>query len=212
LEDVIIKVSPVIAEITKIVTEFSEFEHSKNSERQRYFKGKEKQKKKLKLSFNEEQELDLLKKTNKFKLNVRNILGIKHQDDWIFNLNIGNVMHLSPMNADELSAKLEKSHELNKDSMLEKIILFVVSYFCVGTELRFLSQKEAETGVSKKDSEMWQAKSLHVAATFLPEDCPLVTHIINNYKKNHMNPKLEQRKKELAENPGNNSTKTSQAD
>lgn len=32
----------------------------------------------MKISFNEEQELDLLKKTNKFKLNVRNILGIKH--------------------------------------------------------------------------------------------------------------------------------------
>jgi len=64
-------------------------------------------------------------------------------------------MHLSPMNSDELSAKLEKSHELNKDSMLEKIILFVVSFFCVGTELRFLSAKESETGSSKKDSEMW---------------------------------------------------------
>jgi hypothetical protein len=103
------------------------------------------------------------------------------------------------MNSDELSAKLEKSHELNKDSMLEKIILFVVSYFCVGTELRFLSSKEAETGVSKKDSEMWQAKSLHIAGFFLPEDCPLVTHIINNYKKNHMLPKIEQRKKEEAQ-------------
>ena len=48
-------------------------------------------------------------------------------------------MHLSPMNSDELSAKLERTHELNKDAMLEKIILFVVSFFCVGTELRFLS-------------------------------------------------------------------------
>jgi hypothetical protein len=42
------------------------------------FKGKEKAKKKLKISFNEDSELQSLKFTNKFKLNVRNILGIKH--------------------------------------------------------------------------------------------------------------------------------------
>ena len=44
------------------------------------------------------------------------MLGLKHNEDWIFNLNIGNVMHLSAMNSDELSAKLDKTHELNKDA------------------------------------------------------------------------------------------------
>ena len=100
-------------------------------------------------------------------------------------------MHLTPMNTDELAAKLDRTHELNKDAMLEKIILFVVSFFCVGTELRFQSQKEG-TGVSKKDSEMWHAKALHTACLFLPEECPLVNHIINSYKKHHLNPKQEQ--------------------
>lgn len=98
-----------------------------------------KKRKALKISFEEDTDINLLKFNHKFKLNVRNILGLKSQDDWIFNLNIGNVMHLTPMNTDELSAKLERTHELGKDAMLEKIILFVVSFFCVGTELRFLS-------------------------------------------------------------------------
>jgi len=48
-------------------------------------------------------------------------------------------MHLSPMNADEMATQLDRTHELNKDAMLEKIILIVVSYFCMGTELRFLA-------------------------------------------------------------------------
>ena len=48
-------------------------------------------------------------------------------------------MQLTPMNSDELTAKLDRTHEINKDAMLEKIILLIVSYFCVGTELRFLS-------------------------------------------------------------------------
>ena len=43
------------------------------------------------------------------------------------------------MNSDELTAKLDRTHEINKDAMLEKIILLIVAFFCVGTELRFLS-------------------------------------------------------------------------
>lgn len=49
-------------------------------------------------------------------MTVRNVLGLKHQDDWIYNLNIGNVMHLSPMDSDEIAVKLEKTHEMNKDA------------------------------------------------------------------------------------------------
>lgn len=32
--------------------------------------------------------------------------------------------------------------EVSKDMMLEKIVLLVVCYFCVGTEIRFLVQKK----------------------------------------------------------------------
>jgi hypothetical protein len=37
-------------------------------------------------------------------------------NDWIYNLNVGNVMHLSPMNSDEL-APLEKESDFLKKSM-----------------------------------------------------------------------------------------------
>ena len=50
-------------------------------------------------------------------------------------------MHLSPMNLDELHSKLEITHELNRDAMLEKVILISVSYFCYATELWFMSTK-----------------------------------------------------------------------
>jgi hypothetical protein len=72
-------------------------------------------------SLSNEDEIDELKTNTKFKLNVRNVLGLRHQDDWIFNLNIGNVMHLSTMNIDELSPSSETTHEINKDAMLEKV-------------------------------------------------------------------------------------------
>jgi len=48
-------------------------------------------------------------------------------------------MHLSLMGTEELNAKLEPTHELCKDAMLEKIVLLCVAYFCIATEMRFLA-------------------------------------------------------------------------
>jgi len=65
----------------------------------------------------------------------------------------------------------------------------------MGTELRFKSQlpskrgpalsedQKAETRVS---SERWHANAIHVASVFLPDECPLVGHMINSYKKHHL--------------------------
>lgn len=108
-------------------------------------------------------------------------------------------MHLLPMSLEELNLHIDNSHELSRDAMLEKIILLSVSYFCVGTELRFLSstvQKEVgkakpeaqydlDRQYTKADSEMWHAMALEAAGTFLPSECPLVSHIIISYQKHH---------------------------
>lgn len=46
----------------------------------------------------------------------------------------------------------------------------------------------------QKDSEMWHAKALHTSSTFLPADCPLVSHVMGSYVKHHLKPKLEEKK------------------
>ncbi len=132
-----------------------------------------------------------MKKRQDLKLSVRNVLGIKHADDWIFNLNIGNVMHLSLMNTEELNASLDTTHELCKDAMLEKIVLASVAYFCIGTEMRFLMNKSdpAKSAELKRDSEAWHAKALHIGSLFLPPDCPLISHVMSSYQKNYMREK-----------------------
>ena len=119
------------------------------------------------------------------KSSVRRFLGTKGNDDWVNSLNIGNVMHLTPMILEELNIHVDNSHELSRDALLEKIILLCVSYFCIGTELRFLSQKESSQNYPKTESEKWHAKALHCSATFLPSECPLVSHIIHSYQKHH---------------------------
>ena len=107
-------------------------------------------------------------------------------------------MHLQPFGTEEMNLHIDNSHELSRDAMLEKIILLTVSYFCVGTELRFLNNNNDEdhkTAKSKKTenekkklkelSEMWHAQALEASARFLPSECPLVSHVITNYQKHH---------------------------
>lgn len=60
-------------------------------------------------------------------------------------------MHLSLMGAEEINdnsqnaKSLEQTtHELGKDSMLEKIVLVSVAYFCIATEMRFLMNKQQQ--------------------------------------------------------------------
>jgi hypothetical protein len=49
--------------------------------------------------------------------------------------------------------------------------------------------KNNEDGVDpklrKRESEFWHAKALDVAISFLPSECPLVTHILTSYQKHH---------------------------
>lgn len=52
---------------------------------------------------------------------MKTILGVKHKEDWIFNLNIGNVMHLTPLTLEDLNLHIDNSHELSRDAMLEKV-------------------------------------------------------------------------------------------
>lgn len=114
-------------------------------------------------------------------------------------------MHLSLMSSDELPGlhtiqkdinsnmqssidtlkskskiQFETSHELCKDAMLEKIVLISASYFCIATEMRYIIQKQPNnktSSISKKDSEMYHAKALHISSLFLPKECPLVQHV-----------------------------------
>jgi hypothetical protein len=84
--------------------------------------------------------------------------------------------------------------------MLEKVVLITSAYFCVATEIRFILQKEILDVklITKKDSEAFHAKALHIAKLFLPEDCPLSQYIHQTYCKNYLSPKLKLQKQRNA--------------
>ena len=90
------------------------------------------------------------------------------------------------MGSDELTSTSKNENDINKDSLLENLVLYVVSLFCAGTELRFVAQLEKTNDFS--EAEKWQAKAVHMACTFMPDSCPIVDHLIDAYLKNFTGP------------------------
>ena len=94
------------------------------------------QNKRAKISFGSEDEIERLKSKRKYQLNERNTLGIKSSEGWINSLNIGNIMHLTPLGFDDIHLSFTQDNlnkrtipELSKDILLEKIVYVTVSYF-----------------------------------------------------------------------------------
>ena len=117
--------------------------------------------------------------------NIRHIFGntIK-KDDWIQLLNIGNIMYLSPLNYEDLELDSDPKYELLRDAILEKVVMLTVSYFCVASELRFLSPDKSN---NKTNGEFYLYKAVEFASFFLPVSCPIVKHYIVSYYKYYGN-------------------------
>lgn len=122
---------------------------------------------------------------------MRSVLGYLNQNEWIYTLNIGNIMQIQPVSLKDLMSSTRNEAELSRDSFLEKLSLLSVSYFCVSTEMRFLllSREQYLSSPVKKqrelESEFWHAKALEMACTFLPSECPLLNHVLLSYQKHH---------------------------
>jgi hypothetical protein len=120
---------------------------------------------------------------------MKTVLGYLNQSEWLYLLNIGNIMQITPLTVHDMYSSLGVEVELTRDSILEKISFLAVSYFCISTELRFLVQIKDDPSIDpamkKRESEFWHGKALEVSCSFLPSECPLVTHILTSYQKHH---------------------------
>lgn len=62
-------------------------------------------------SFSAPKSVEALRKNEKYKYAGRNVLGVRHIEDWINSLEIGHVMQLNPMTAQEFTQGITKYHE-----------------------------------------------------------------------------------------------------
>ena len=115
---------------------------------------------------------------------MRSVLGFLNQNEWISNINIGNIMQIKPFSMKDLMESQRNEQELSRESFLEKLTLLIVSYFCISTEMRFLVQSQNIKSDSV-EQEYYHVRALDISCAFLPPECPLLNHIILSYQKHH---------------------------
>ena len=116
---------------------------------------------------------------------MKNILGYLNQGEWTNKLSIGSIMQLQPYKIKDLIEQGQNELELTREAFIQKVSGLAVAYFCYSTEIRFIIQMKEDTTfdtpIKQKESEFWHAKSLELACTFLPGECPLLNHINLSY-------------------------------
>ena len=123
------------------------------------------------------------------RLDMRTVLGVQRHNDWIYSYNIGDMMLLQPLSLYEVKNNTGVQAELTRDLMLEKVLMTVVSHFCVATEIRFLAADSSK--IQAQEGRAWHKKALEFGQPFLPSACPLFMHITNSYMRNYSDGLLE---------------------
>ena len=65
------------------------------------------------------------------RLNMKAVLGYLNQSEWLYLLNIGNIMQITPMTVHDLYTNHTFEVELTRDSILEKVRI-ILSYLFLG--------------------------------------------------------------------------------
>lgn len=91
------KTLEIITEICRQINEFRSVCHLNSDQVQKALAGNISQLNLLKIRFESEIDVEEIRTSQNYKLNERNSIGLKTSEDWIYNLYIGNVMHLAPL-------------------------------------------------------------------------------------------------------------------
>lgn len=124
-------------------------------------------------------------------IDLKNLVGFFNQSLYHEYLNITNIMKLKRLDFRDIYGIRSIDLTLTRENILERLMLLITSYFCMGTELRFLRQMCVDGFESTIDAEYWHGKALEIAVKFLPGDSPLTKHIVSSYAKHH-SPSYEQ--------------------
>ncbi len=129
-------------------------------------------------------EIDNYIQNNSTLNDVKNIFenNFNQKDDWIKLLNIENIMYLSALNYDDLDLESDSKYELLRDSILEKVIMLSVAYYCLSNELKYLAKDKTNKNLN---GEYYLYNALNISILFLPVSCPIINHYIMSYNKNY---------------------------
>ena len=72
------------------------------------------------------------------KIDMRNMLGFLNQNLYHDYLNITNIMKLKRLDFRDVYGVRCSDLMLTRENVIERLMLLITAYFCMGTELRFL--------------------------------------------------------------------------
>ena len=108
--------------------------------------------------------------------------GTINQDDWLQLLNIENILLLSPLNSEDLDLDSDSRFELLKDTILEKVVMLTVGYYCISKEMSILSKDKNN---KKINGEYYLCQAIEFSSLFFPASCPIIKKYISIYYKNY---------------------------
>jgi hypothetical protein len=117
------------------------------------------------------------------RLDSRSRIGVLQSQDALSDLSISEVMQVKPLRLQDLQATSGLWTEVQRDLVVEKVVLLLVSYFCTATELRF------KYALEHNKSKLLEGKALHLKAlevgrALLEPDCALLVHFVSSFNKN----------------------------
>ena len=119
-------------------------------------------------------------------VNMKNLFGFCQINDWCNNVSISAIMQIVPIALQDILSTNNNELELTRESLVEKITLTLIAYFCISTEKRFFAQNnKSEKQLYEKQAEHWHSKALELGCSFLPAESPLLGHIYSSYQKHY---------------------------
>lgn len=117
-------------------------------------------------------------------MSYRSALGIQKFNEWIFNFTIGTVMTVQILSPHQVKSVPTWESELSKDAMIKASSIVIVAYFCMATETRFIYSELGDI-IRVKESKALHRRSIDLATSLLPLECPLVEHLKVSYNRNY---------------------------
>lgn len=116
----------------------------------------------------------------KKNIKIRSLFGLLPCPESVMGLSMGGLVQLSPLSLVDILSEYDLQYELSRESLLERIALLAIAYFCVSTETRFIAQM---TNAASGEAELFHARALEIACKFLPAECSLTAHMYMTYQK-----------------------------
>jgi hypothetical protein len=95
--------------------------------------------------------------------------------EWLMGFQIGDMMIIDYLDFNELKTRTGIDDEISTDLLLEKICFLTISSYCIGTEIRMLSQQKFSRHTIQEAKNHYLTSSKF--AEFLPPSSLLFTHI-----------------------------------